>query len=329
MTATTEHMSAVTKTFSDCLIIANPAASGVTAQVVSQIEARLEGSAVIADDARVRTVWTRAPGHAGQLATSHPEADLIIAVGGDGTVGEAAQALSALGRSSQVLCVLPVGSGNSTARSLWGDRAWHEVLDLMCGPSVDDQIAVRRIDLMRLHEPAVTSILGTSTGFLAQVLIGANHVDPKLTGIDRYYAAAVEVLQDMPSHPTRVTVDGVVLHDGQTCSVAVGGGRFRARSFQFLPESVLDDGLLDVSTIGALDAAAVADLAPLMPMGQHIGRPEVTYGRGHNVVVERTDGQPLVAEFDGTVWAGAGARLTIDVLPAALAAMAASDAIAG
>jgi hypothetical protein len=41
--------------------------------------------------------------------------------------------------------------------------------------------------------------------------------------------------------------------------------------------------------------------------------------------VERTDGRPLVAEFDGSVWDTAGPRLTVDVLPNALLALAAAD----
>src|SRR6516162_8658952 len=159
---------------------------------------------------------------------------------------------------------------------------------------------------------------------LAQVLRDAGAVDPAVKGIDRYYTAAAGVLQAMPDQPTRVTVDGIVLADGPMSSVAIGGGRFRAWSFQFLPESVLDDGLLDVCTIGALRAAAVAEFVPLMTTGQYLGRPDVRYARGTSVIVERTDGLPLVAEFDGSVWDAAGSRLTVEVVPHALLALAAT-----
>jgi diacylglycerol kinase (ATP) len=197
------------------------------------------------------------------------------------------------------------------------------VLDLLDDPRAP--LAVRELDLMRLVEPGVVAVLGASSGFLAQVLVGARTVDPALTGIDRYYAAAVDVLGAMPDHPTRVTVDGEVLYDGPASSVAIGGGRFRAHSFQFLPESVLDDGLLDVNVIAALDNAAVAELLPLIPEGAHLGRPDVRYARGRRVVVERTDGRPLVAECDGSVWDAAGARLTAEVLPGALRTLALRD----
>jgi diacylglycerol kinase (ATP) len=296
----------------DCLVLVNPSAAAVDASVVHEIEGRLSGRA-----RTVRTAWTQAPGHAAELAREHADAGLIVAVGGDGTVSELVRGMT----SHQILCALPAGSGNSTARNLFGDRGWRQVLDLLDDPAT---FTVRRIDLLRLAEPGVTAVLGASTGFLAQVLRDARAVDPAVKGIDRYYASAAGVLQAMPDHPTRVTVDGIVLADGPMASVAIGGGRFRAWSFQFLPESLLDDGLLDVSTIDALAPAAVAELVPLMAAGQHLGRPDVRYARGTSVIVERTDGLPLVAEFDGSVWDAAGSRLSIEIVPAALLALAAT-----
>jgi diacylglycerol kinase (ATP) len=201
-------------------------------------------------------------------------------------------------------------------------RGWRQVLDLLDEPGA---FTVRHLDLLRLVEPGVTAVLGASTGFLAQVLRDARGVDPAVKGIDRYYTAAAGILQAMPDHPTRVTVDGIVLADGPVASVAIGGGRFRAWSFQFLPESLLDDGLLDVSTIEAVNSAAVAELVPLMTTGQYLGRPDVHYARGTTVMVERTDGRPLVAEFDGSVWDAAGSRLTIEIVPDALLALGAAD----
>ncbi|MGO9882803.1 MAG: diacylglycerol/lipid kinase family protein [Solirubrobacteraceae bacterium] len=298
---------------SDCLVLFNPSAAAVDASVAHEIEGWLSGRARTA-----RTVWTEAPGHATELVREHADAALIIAVGGDGTVSEIVQGMT----GHQIVCTLPVGSGNSTARNLFGDRGWRQVLDLLDAPGAS---TVRHLDLLRLVEPGVTAVLGASTGFLAEVLRCARAVDPAVKGIDRYYASAAGVLQAMPEHPTRVTVDGIVLADGPMASVAIGGGRYRAWSFQFLPQSLLDDGLLDVSTIDALDSAAVAELAPLMATGQYLGRPDVRYARGTSVIVERTDGLPLVAEFDGSLWDAAGSRLTVEIVPDALLALAAVD----
>jgi diacylglycerol kinase (ATP) len=327
MTTTIAQLDETLRPGCECLVVANPAAASVTSDLVASVEAALRASPVLAAGASLRTRWTHAPGHARELAGSQHTADLVVAIGGDGTVSEVTQALAASGRD-RLLCVVPAGSGNSTARSLWGDRTSEQVVALLAGDP-PGRVRRRHLDLLRLHEPDLVSVLGASTGFLAQVLVDAEHVDPSLTGIDRYYAAAFAILADMPDHPTRVTVDGRVLSDGPTCSVAIGGGRFRARSFQFLPESVLDDGLLDVSSIGAVRGAAVDELAALIPTGEHLARPDVTYARGRVVVVERTDGLPLVAEFDGSVLTGIGSSLTAEVLPRAVSALAATDTMTG
>lgn len=311
MTVSTSRDAAQLVRTTPCLIVANPAAAGVTPDVVASLVARLGEVAP-----SVRVEWTNAPGHAADLVRDHD--GVIFAVGGDGTVAEAVQSVVTSSRRP-VVCALPVGSGNSTARNLLGDVDWSAGLDLV----LDGSCTVRAIDLMHLVEPGFTSILGASSGFLATVLIGARAVDPSITGITRYHAAAAGVMRAMPAHPTRVSVDGETLSDGPTCSVAVGGGRFRARAFQFLPQSELDDGLLDVSSIDApTSPEAVGQLAALLPTGAHVGLPSVHYGRGQTVVIERTDGQPLVAEFDGSVWDAAGARLTVEILPGALSVIA-------
>ena len=297
---------------SDCLVLVNPCAGTADRSVAREIEGRLSGRV-----RTVRTAWTEAPGHAAELVREHADAGLIIAVGGDGTVAELIQGMA----GSQIVCALPVGSGNSTARNLFGDRTWRQILDLLDDPGA---LTVCHLDLLRLVEPGVTAVLGASTGFLAQVLCDARAIDPALKGIDRYYASAACVLQAMPDHPTRVTVDGIVLTDGPMASVTIGGGRYRAWSFQFLPGSLLDDGLLDVSTIDALSPAAVAELGPLLTAGKHLGRPDVRYARGTSVIVERTDGLPLVAESDGSVL-DVGSRLTIEIVPNALLALAVTD----
>jgi len=292
------------------LIIANPAAAGVTEGLVQQVA--VEFSAI---SSHVEVAWTRAPGDAARYAAAaatSAAAGVIVAIGGDGTVADVCAALAQVPMNATAVLALPAGSGNSSARNLWGDLTWEQVLRR--AGTVDDCI-VRRLDLLRLVEPGITILLGASTGFLAEVLISARNADPALSGIDRYFAGAARVMQNMPVYPTRVTVDGQVLCDGPVSSVTVGGGRFRARQFQFLPDSMLDDGLIDVCTIPAIDSQGLRELLPLLMGGQHLSRPGVEYGRGRRIVIERTDGLPLVAEHDGDVWDDAGATLTIDVAP--------------
>ncbi|MDP9072718.1 MAG: diacylglycerol kinase [Actinomycetota bacterium] len=299
------------------LVVANPAAAGVSGPMLDEIAARLGDRG-----ARVTVAWTTRAGDAVDLAADSAadgEVGLIVAVGGDGTVREVAQGLLDVPQSqSPVVLALPAGSGNSTARSCWGPRGWQAALDA----ALDQRRScVRAIDLLRLVEPDVVSVLGASSGFLANVLIGAADV-VGLQGLDRYHAAAAAVLAALPADPTVVRVDGVVIHDGPACLATVGGGRHRAQLYQFLPRSVLDDGQADVCVIAAVDHAARDEIAALVLTGDHLAHPAVRYARGRRVTIERSDGRPLVAEYDGDLWLRPGPTMTIDVLAGALALLA-------
>jgi diacylglycerol kinase (ATP) len=309
------------------LVVANPAAGGVTVAMVDDLVARLRPHL-----AAVTVAWTAGAGDATAWASRGAEdagVSLIVAVGGDGTTREVGQGLASRPGwpppPPPPLLVLPAGSGNSTARNLWGDATWPEVVGAAFDPA---RSRVRTIDVLHVAEKDGIAVLGASTGFLPAALLAARDV-VGLRGMDRYHAAAATVLADMPSHPTVVGVDGVTIHDGPACLAAVGGGRYRARACRFLPLSVLDDGLLDVCVIAALAGDAVEAIAGLAVTGDHLGRPEVTYARGRRVTIERSDGRPLLAEYDGDVWPAAGPAMTVEVLPGALRVLAAVDGPGG
>ena len=71
-------------------------------------------------------IKTEYAGHAFQIATKavNDKVDIVVAIGGDGTVNEVARALI---HTSTALGIIPCGSGNGLARHL------HIPLDLMAG----------------------------------------------------------------------------------------------------------------------------------------------------------------------------------------------------
>jgi YegS/Rv2252/BmrU family lipid kinase len=103
---------------------------------------------------------TREPGHATELAREAVDAgaDLVIAVGGDGTVNEVARGM--LG-SEAALGIVPVGSGNGLARALRLPlRPGRALAALETGVR-------RRIDVGRLNGGLFLNVAGT--GFDAAV----------------------------------------------------------------------------------------------------------------------------------------------------------------
>ncbi|MGW2647468.1 diacylglycerol/lipid kinase family protein [Streptomyces sp. NPDC001393] len=248
-------------------------------------------------------------------ATASPGApDLIVVIGGDGTVREAVQGLvPATGNAA--LAVVPGGTGNSGYKMLWGDRPWSESLKaILTDQGIGGSARLRRLDLARLAETRNHVYLGACSGVIADALLTARELP--LTGRERYARAFADTAAGYRPYPGRVTVDGRVVHEGPTVLANVGGGRYRGGRFLVLPGSLLDDGLLDVCVIGG---GVPADEVPeLTREARHMDHPATVYARGRTITVERTDGRRLPLEHDGEYQHGIGTTATFEVLPGAL-----------
>lgn len=301
-----------------CLIVANPAAGSASESLVEQVAERC-GRHVPS----VRTFWTTGPGDAGRevlrYATSRPPGAgllAVVAVGGDGTVLDVVKGMAGAsdrGFADHALFVVPGGTGNSNYRALWGGLPWPEALDraLSAPPG-----SVARLDLARAEELGDLIVLGAGAGLTAQVLMSAS--GSPLAGRARLAAALERAAAQFTPYEGQVTVDGALLYRGPTVFANVGGSPYRAWQYNVLPDSLLDDGLLDVCVVSG--DVPPPDVPGLLLTGEHVRLPGVRYGRGRNVVIERTDGAPLCFEHDGELVDGLSPRFTVRVLPGALAA---------
>ena len=296
------------------LIVANPASGSHSPELVRQVAELCESCL---DRAEVHL--TSAPGDATgavrrALERKDGAPDLVVAIGGDGTVREVVQGLVPAA-SRATLAVVPGGTGNSGYKMLWGDRPWTESLKAVLTDSgIGGSARLRRLDLARLAETRNYVYLGACSGVIADALITARELP--LTGRERYARAFADTAAGYAPYPGRVTVDGRVVHEGPTVLANVGGGPYRGGRFKVLPDSLLDDGLLDVCVIGG--GVPAADVPGLTLEAAHMDHPATVYARGRRITVERTDGHRLPLEHDGEYQHGIGDSATFEVLPGAL-----------
>lgn len=279
------------------LVVVNESARGGAADVAGEVERWCGGSGF----EPVTLVPGGRESAVGEIRAALDEGGpwrALVAVGGDGTVRTCAEAAAG---GDVPMAIVPAGTGNSLYRALWEDRPWPEVL----AEALDDGARVRQVDLLRVtggdSATVATAMLGVSAGLIAEVV----QVSEELAGVsgrERYSAATGPALEAHVPFPARVVLDGEVLVEGPVSLVAVGGARHRSGTFQLLPRSVLDDGLLDVCVIRGVDAAGFIEMAGAVVAGEHLGLPGVAYGQGRSVRIERTDGEPLAFEHDGDVW---------------------------
>ncbi|ALO99014.1 diacylglycerol/lipid kinase family protein [Streptomyces olivaceoviridis] len=307
------------------LVVANPTAGTTSDRLTADVLALCAARA-----AEVRIHRTTGPGDAAAAVTAarwgtdgHAAPDMVVAVGGDGTVHEVVDGLTAPGPAARpALAIVPAGTGNSGYKMLWSERPWQEALSaVLDGPGHGTRLC--GLDLAHLAETGAKVFLGSCSGVIADALRVARSVP--LSGRDRYTRAFADAADAFTPYPGRVTVDGALLYEGPTVLANVGGGRFRGGRYQVLPHSKLDDGLLDVCVIGS--PVSPREVPELTRHAAHLGLPGVHYGRGRRIVVERLDGAPLCFEHDGNLQPPGLARLTFDVLPGALPVWAAGTAV--
>jgi YegS/Rv2252/BmrU family lipid kinase len=183
---------------------------------------------------------TRAPGHATELAAAAVAAgrDLVVAVGGDGTICEVAQGLHATGKAR--LGILPFGTGNDTARTL---GLPHRLEDAVTALRSDGR---RRIDLMSFNGQVVVNAAGV--GLLGSINAKAARIKI-VRGIFAYLAAAVAGCLSDPTPEVEVEADDY-RYRGPMTILALQNGPTTGGGFVLAPGARVDDGLLNACLVG-------------------------------------------------------------------------------
>lgn len=292
------------------VIVLNPAAGrGRAARARAALEALLtEISRSHPDPPDWYMVETTGAGSGAELAAeaARQGAQIVAAAGGDGTLGEVANALIGTGA---VLAALPLGTGNDFARHIGlGTDLRKAVQTLFDG-------IPRRVDLGQEHGGRrFINIAGG--GFDAAVADRVNRGYRLLRGTAAYLAAVSETLMRFRPVPMRVTIDGEV-RELRAMLCAVANSRSYGGGMKIAPCACINDSLFDICLIGAAGRLEFLRAFPRVFTGTHITHPKVTMLRGRQVRLE-TD-PPLPVLLDGEICGLTPVEFTIE--PGALSVL--------
>lgn len=246
--------------------------------------------------------------------------DLVLVLGGDGTVRSVAQELAGTGVP---LGLLPAGTGNLLARNLRIPPAnLEQALDLALGPATRTVDAVRaEVDVSgEDHEPVQqTFLVMAGLGFDAEVMASVPSELKEKVGWLAYVVAGTKVLR---GRRTRVllTLDDAEPVALSVRSVIVGNCGELTGGVLLMPEAVVDDGWLDVVAVaprGMVGWAAVTGrVLAQRTTGRSTGvsgpaRPVVEHFRCRSVEIRAA--RPLQVQFDGDALGTARVlRATVD-----------------
>lgn len=235
-------------------------------------------------------------------------ADVIVAVGGDGTVSRVADALVG---ANACLAIVPAGTGNDLARSLGLPTEIDAALALV------ESGRVRAIDVIRAcpDDGAPTYVVNVAAGGLSgQVDEALDSEDKQRWGPLAYVWTAVKVLPDLRPYRTELTFDDEPPVTIDAVNVVVANGRTVAGGWAVAPTAELDDGLADVVVVRYTKALDLAGVAARLATGDPLGSPAVDHRRARRVRVRSEPGMPF--NVDGELITRTAC--TFDVIPRAL-----------
>jgi diacylglycerol kinase (ATP) len=216
-------------------------------------------------------------------------ASTLVAVGGDGTVHAA---LQAVGGTGVPLGIVPAGTGNDFAMALGVPRDPMAAAAAIAGAG-----RVRPFDLARMtaadgRTQWYGAVLGA--GFDAIVNERANAMRfPR--GPRSYDLAVLAELARLRPRRYSVTVDGVPhIHDAML--VAVGNTASYGGGMRICPAADPTDGMLDVVIGGRIGRLRLLRIKPRVYRGTHIDHPLVTSYRARTVEL---DGEGITGYADG------------------------------
>ena len=185
----------------------------------------------------VDVVFTKEPGHASQLAKEAVDEafDIVVAVGGDGSVNETAQGLM---NSSVALGIVPTGSGNGMARHLNIPMNFIKAVEL-----INDH-RIMSIDTMLVNEKFCIGTFGI--GFDAH--IAHLFAQAGTRGYSTYVKLVLTEFSKYKSVNFKIIADQMEIYISSFLLTFANSSQF-GNNAVIAPFADVRDGLIDISII--------------------------------------------------------------------------------
>ncbi len=249
---------------------------------------------------RCLLLQTSAPGEAARLA-QEVEADIVVAVGGDGTVSEVARGL--LG-STKALGIIPCGSGDGLALHL--------------GISREPSRAVKVLNEGCIVPMDVAYMDGTpffcTAGVGLDARVSWDFAASARRGLPTYIHTAWEDWKKRRPEHFRIMTDDA-FWEGEAVFVTVCNANQWGNEARIAPKASVRDGLLDVTIVTPFDTLEIPDLATRLMTGNALTSRHVVQLHSARVQIEREEEGPAHRDGDPC---SAGKTINLELQPAVL-----------
>ncbi|HKA26899.1 MAG TPA: diacylglycerol kinase family protein [Gaiellaceae bacterium] len=275
------------------VFLVNPASdNGATGRRWPQIANRAAAIGLSGD-----ALLSERPGHLTELAKEAADegAELLVAVGGDGTVHEVVNGIA--DRAGVELAVVPRGTGRDFVRTYAIPRKLDDALrTARDGHAREIDLGIARFRSWQGETDESYFANVASAGMSGAIAKRANETSKALGGKASYAWATLTVFSRWRTAELTVSV-GAETRRARMHDVIVANGRYLAGGMKICPDAEPDDGVFDVLLIGNLTKGDLLLTLPKTYRGSHLPHPKAELLRGSTVEIDANE--PLPVELDG------------------------------
>jgi len=257
------------------------------------------------DSARFNSsiIYTNSQGHASEISreAAADGVEIIVAVGGDGTVNETAAGL--IGTES-ALAIIPAGSGNGLARHLKIPMNKKRAIDVI------NHGKVQKIDTATINDQLFVNLAGV--GFDASV--AKKFASAGKRGFSTYFRITTNSYKNYEPKQYTLVIDGKVIKRRALLISFANSNQF-GNNTSIDPTASIDDGFIDVCIVGKMPYWKALLLAPLLFLKKFDQTKYIEIIRAKEVVLKRKKGKSIHLDGDPKTM---GKELTMRINPLSL-----------
>lgn len=235
-------------------------------------------------------LFTEKAGHAQELVANWVDVvDVVVAVGGDGTVNEVINGIMNSSQRGRRLAVFPSGTADDFARNMEIPLDRDDALKALLGDGE------RTIDLMKVND----RYAGVTVGIGLDAEIAYRSYQSKhLRLLAYWYHGLAMLFQPMPKSELAITLEGERV-EGDYLLVVAGNAGSYGRYMNMMPQAEMDDGVINLATFGPMNRFKALLLFGMSTMGKHTWARQMNEHDACELVIECLD--DVYAQFDGEV----------------------------
>ena len=267
-----------------CFIVNPIAGKGNAAKLIPLIQHQMEEKKL---NYKIKQTGSNGEGKKLALDAFEEGYNIIVAVGGDGTINEV---ISGVHNLSCVIGIIPAGTGNDFARSLNISTDFHNAINDICNGSINE------IDTGLINNQIFINV--ASIGLDAHIAAEANKLKKYFTGTKAYIISLLKGLITYEPIKVKIVMEDATI-DKRIMLAAFCNGAYYGGGMNIAPTADPTDKLIDICVVEDMSKLKLLRLFPTIFKGKHTAFKEVNVYRAKELFVYSD--KALVINTDGEI----------------------------